>query len=206
MDTQDIVTGSRWDILKLIGEQPRTGADLAKAMHTSPANISQHLKLLELAGLVAKERVNGKSSHYRLSQDTALITFLGDDSKRETLLLDELQSLEFKLLLDKRPRAKFLRKFISIYEELIKGFLAFGTIKEGEDIQLLVIAEDVKPLRKEYANIPVGDKKIIIWSHTPTEFREGLTRKEHYFVDMLKHLTILYDPKHVLADIKEENR
>jgi len=204
VDTQDIVTGIRFDILKLIGEQPRTGADLARALSTSAANISQHLKLLELAGLVVKERVNGKSSHYKLNQDTALITFLSDDSKRETLALDTLGSLEFKFFLDKRPRAKYLRKFMNIYEELIKGFLAFGTIKEGEDIQLLVLAEDVKPLRKEYANITIGDKKIIIWSHTPDEFKEGLTRKEHYFVDMLKHLTILYDPKHILSAIKEE--
>lgn len=202
MDAQDLVIGIRWDILKLIAEQPRSGAELAKAISTSPANVSQHLKLLELAGLIVKERVNGKSNHYRLSQEAVLLTYLGTKPARETIVLDLLSSLEFRLYLDKKPRSKYVRRFLVQYEELVKGFLAFGTIKETDDIQLLVLAEDVKPLRKEYANIPIGDRKIIIWSHTPEELKEGLNKKEVYFTEMLKHLTVLYDPKGIMTAIK----
>lgn len=203
VDAQDIVTGVRWNIIKLIAEKPRSGAEIAKEISTSAANVSQHLKLLELAGLVVKERVNGKSNNYKLAQEAALITFLADKPSRETILFDPLSALEFKLFLDKKPRSKYIRRFMVQYEELIKGFLAFGTIKETDEIQLLVLADDVKQLRKEYANIPVGDKRIVIWSHTPDEFRDGLGRKEPYFTDMVKHLTVLYDQKGIMRTIKE---
>lgn len=204
MDTQDLVTGIRWELLKFIAMQPRTGGDLAKETNTSPANVSQHLKLLELAGLVVKERVNGKSAHYKLAKETALITILSGRPYRDAIILDDFTSLELRLFLDKKPRAKYLRRLIIQHEDLVRNFIAFGTIKEEGDIQLLVLANDVKPLRKEYANIPIGDKKIIIWSHTPAEVKEGLKNKEQYFLDMFKNLTILYDPAKALRSIKEE--
>ena len=83
-------------------------------------------------------------------------------------------------------------------------FLALALVKEEERaLQLLVISSDVRALRKEHANINLGDHKIIIWSHTPQEFHDGLQRKEHYFTDMLRHASIIMDPTKLLTTWKE---
>jgi DNA-binding transcriptional ArsR family regulator len=203
MDAHDLVTGVRWDILQRIAKTPATGAELAAALGTTPANVSQHLKLLELVGLVTKERVNGKSMHYKVEHPTVLLTMLSDDPKRMVVVLDPLMQLELKLLCEKTKKSQYLRRFIAQHEELVRTFTAFGLVRDTEDIQLFVIADDVKHLRKEYANLPVGDKKVVIWSHTPHEVQEGLQRREDYFVNMMRHLAVLYDPHHLLTTLHE---
>lgn len=204
MDPQELVTGVRWELLKRIATKPASGSELAQLLGTSAANISQHLKLLELAGLVSKERVNGRTVNYRISQETALVTLLSDPPLRATVPLGSLEELELRLLAQPSPSSRHLRRFLLQYEELVRGFAAFGIVQEGEnDVQLLVIAKDVKPLRKEYANIHLGKCKIIIWSHTPEEFEAGIANSEPYFTDMLHRLTILADPEGRLRQWKE---
>jgi DNA-binding transcriptional ArsR family regulator len=204
MDAQELVSGLRWDLLQHIAKQPSTGADLARAFGTSPANITQHLKLLELGGLVQKERVNGKSMHYKLHGELALVTVLANPAVRATVPLRGVEKLYLQLLMTPNNYAQILKIFVAQYEELIEGFVGFGIIAHDHDIQLLVLSHDVKLLRREYANIHIKNKKIVIWSHTPEEFREGLQRHEAYFREKLRTLTILYDPNHVLARLAEE--
>jgi hypothetical protein len=118
--------------------------------------------------------------------------------------LDPIAAAEMRLLTEgaenggERPTTKALRKFLSQYEDLVKTFTACGRIdvpheNQGE-VQLLVISEDLKPLRKEYSNVKIGDIKIVIWSHTAAEFAEGLSRKDHYFTEKLHSSTPLIDP------------
>lgn len=204
MDSQELVTGVRWELLQRIASQPASGSDLALFLGTSAANVSQHLKLLELAGLVAKERVNGRTVHYRLNQEVALVTLLADPPLRATVPLGGLEELEIRLLAHPSPYSKALRRFLLQHEELVTGFLCFGVVKElAGEVQLLVIAEDVKPLRKEYANIQLGNTKIVIWSHTPLEIDEGLKQHEHYFTELISNLLVLHDPAGQMQRWKE---
>lgn len=195
MDVQDLVTGVRWELLQRIALTPATGAELARMLNTTAANVSQHLKLLELGGLVSKERVNGKAMHYRLAQRMALVTLLDAPATRTIVALDPVTAAQVRLLTDGSPVSKALRIFLCQHEDLAKTFTAFGQIAAGpNEVQLLVIAEDVKSLRKEYANIHVGDFKIVIWSHTATEFAEGLQRGDSYFTEKLHTVNSLADP------------
>ncbi len=205
MDAQELVTGIRWELLKTLGSQPRTGAELARLLGTTPANISQHLKLLELAGLVQRERANGKSMHYSIVGDTALLTVLSKNAFRSVIPLSGLAALELRLLTQAWPDGKLLRRFIIEYEELVETFLGFGILPPDDrgNCQLFVLASEVKHLRKEYAHLMVGEKRIIIWSHTPEEVLGGLAHHEHYFVDMLAKLTPLHDPQERLRQLKE---
>jgi len=195
MDVQDLVTGVRWELLQHIAAAPATGADLARMLHTTPANVSQHLKLLELGGLVSKERVNGKAMHYRLAQRTALITLLDAPASRAVVPLDPVSMAQMRLLMDGSVPSKALKLFLCQHEDLAKTFTAFGQIAiSPTEVHLLVIAEDVKALRKEYANIHLSGVKIVIWSHTAAEFADGLQRGDDYFTQKIKSVCALADP------------
>jgi DNA-binding MarR family transcriptional regulator len=209
VDIQDLVTGIRWELLQMIVAAPATGAELARALSTTPANVSQHLKLLELGGLVSKERANGKAMHYRLAQRAVLVTLLDAPATRAVVTLDPIAAAEMRLLTEgaenggERTTTKALRKFLSQYEDLVRTFTACGRIDSPHEnpgeVQLLVISEDLRPLRKEYSNVKIGDIKIVIWSHTAAEFAEGLSRKDHYFTEKLHLSTPLIDPDELFA-------
>lgn len=49
-------SGTRWNILKLLSEAELSPIEIAQLLDTTPANISQQLRLLELGGLVKSEK------------------------------------------------------------------------------------------------------------------------------------------------------
>ena len=189
----------RWELVQIIASKPSTGAELARNTGTSAANVSQHLKLLELGGIVVRERTGGKSQTYKISRRMALITVLDGQARRALVPLDVARTAELKLLMEGRSSGRYLRAFIAQQEDIVRSFIAFGTLPEYEDIPLLVIADDVRALRREYANVQVGPRKIVIWSHTPEEFEEGVRRGDSYFTDKLHAVAPLADPKDLFA-------
>ncbi len=60
MEQETLFTSSKWDILKCLEERKKSPIDLAKETNTSVANISQQLRLLELAGFVKSERISNR--------------------------------------------------------------------------------------------------------------------------------------------------
>jgi predicted transcriptional regulator len=57
MEQETLFTASKWEILKLLESGPLSPIELASLSRTSVANVSQQLRLLEIAGLVTSERV-----------------------------------------------------------------------------------------------------------------------------------------------------
>jgi DNA-binding transcriptional ArsR family regulator len=208
VEAQELLAGTRWDVVQAIAKKPLTGAELARALKTSPANVSQHLKLLELGGIVTKDRARGKASTYRLARTVAYVTVLDTGlhagARRVAVPLDNARSAELRLFLEGKASSRFIRAFLAQHEDLVRGFSAFGTLPEAEDVPILVIADDVRALRKEYANVQIGPRKIVIWSHTPDEFEEGLKRNEAYFHSMLQNVNVLADHKALFARWREE--
>lgn len=60
MDRETLYTASKWDILKELERGPSNPLELSKACGTSIANVSQQLRLLEMAGLVVSERISNR--------------------------------------------------------------------------------------------------------------------------------------------------
>jgi predicted transcriptional regulator len=57
MESESLFTSSKWDILKCLEKGKKSPLELANEAKTSVANVSQQLRLLELAGFVKSERV-----------------------------------------------------------------------------------------------------------------------------------------------------
>lgn len=60
MERETLFTATKWEILKLLEEKPHSPTDLANALGSSLGNVSQQLRLLELAGIVTAERVSNR--------------------------------------------------------------------------------------------------------------------------------------------------
>lgn len=57
VDTETLFTATKWDMLKLLEQKPLSPLEIAEQLKSSLANVSQQLRLLEMAGLVRSEKV-----------------------------------------------------------------------------------------------------------------------------------------------------
>ena len=55
MELDSFLASPRWDILRIISENPYSPIEIAERTKTTVSFVSQQLKLLEAAGLVKKE-------------------------------------------------------------------------------------------------------------------------------------------------------
>lgn len=60
MEHETLFTASKWDILKQLEVHERSPIELARVCNTSVANVSQQLRLLEMAGLVTSRRISNR--------------------------------------------------------------------------------------------------------------------------------------------------
>jgi len=93
MDQETLYTATKWDVLKLLEEESRSPIEIAKLTGGSMANVSQVLRLLEMAGLVESRRVSNRDKGqprvlYSLAEDSCYVINTSSnfvDKKRLTL-------------------------------------------------------------------------------------------------------------------------
>ena len=90
MELDGLFTSTKWEILSLIAREPRNPLMLAEQLGTSIANVSQQLRLLEVAGLVRKEKVSNRErgkprTVYSLAGDLFYMVILSKDRQEKRL-------------------------------------------------------------------------------------------------------------------------
>ncbi len=60
MEHETLFTATKWDILKLLESGAKSPIEIAKATNSSMANVSQQLRLLEMAGVVSSKRISNR--------------------------------------------------------------------------------------------------------------------------------------------------
>jgi DNA-binding transcriptional ArsR family regulator len=60
MEHETLFTATKWDILKILETGAKSPIEIAKGLNSSMANVSQQLRLLEMAGLVTSKRVSNR--------------------------------------------------------------------------------------------------------------------------------------------------
>ncbi len=93
MDQETLFTASKWEILKLLSEKSLSPIELAAKSNTSVANVSQQLRLLEMAGLVRSERVPNRDK----GQPRILYSLAGNHSFLIATTDDFVEKKLFKL-------------------------------------------------------------------------------------------------------------
>ncbi len=203
MEKGELLLHTRWDILNQIARGKRTTVEISRGAKTSLPNVSQQLRLLEAHNLVeqTKERGQGPGKPrqiYTLKKPICHMTLLADGLGEQLFFtMNEMQQALLRVFLLPPDEQPFVVHIISTNNELLDA-CSIAYVRSTDAIELLLLTEDVEGVRKKYSNIisTVRNKsrKIVSWTHSVGELREGLARGEEYFHHLMRH-KVLHDPE-----------
>src|SRR3989338_7030197 len=103
MELAPLFSEQRWNILKHISEGPKSPMQLAGLTKTTMANISQQLRLLEVAGLVTKRKIPNKKkgqprSLFSIPHDYAYIVSVTGNNEKKLVRLSRQQRIYLRIL------------------------------------------------------------------------------------------------------------
>ena len=102
MEIESLFSSTRWEIIQNLSRIKLSPMELAEKLHTTAANVSQQLRLLELAGLVKSE----KTQNNEKGKPRIIYSLTGDSS----FLILALPGFTDKKLLTLTPYNKFILK------------------------------------------------------------------------------------------------
>jgi DNA-binding transcriptional ArsR family regulator len=140
MEHETLFTATKWDILKFLERGPKSPIEISKGLGSSLANISQQLRLLEMAGLVKTRRITNRDKDkprvlYSLAGNLSYLISTSDDfvDKRLFDLSDRNKVvLRIWFLEDKDLRYALEKAFWAIEQHLdTVETLVYGGIEHG---------------------------------------------------------------------------
>lgn len=221
MEFEDLLTKSKWSILKELAKGDKSAVEIARKTSQSTANVTQQLVILEAYNLVKKSKQEkqkkpGKpKTPYALSQEIFAFSFLKPGLAEKSIIKLREADLFPKFVLnayftlkeeDQYPIVKYVCE-----SDIIKKADCIAFLQSNEkEIELFIITEQqLHDFREKFSNYHVSDldgktKKIISWSHNKKEVEEGLASKDDYFVNLVKNSKELIDKKDNLKELKEK--
>jgi predicted transcriptional regulator len=198
MEHETLFTSSKWDILKSLEAGKKSPLDLAKETNTSVANISQQLRLLELAGLVKNERISNRDKGlprilYSIADDISFIVASTPNFvNKKFLKLQDHQKCTLKIwFMDNQNLQRYVERF-------------FWTIEKNLD-KIDVIAMDAKDFNNVKANLVTNNSELKKLKDVSIEGQFGTVKFSISFVkeqDAKKSLSdqyVIHDPKNIVC-------
>ncbi len=172
MEQETLYTSSKWDILKALELGSKSPIDLAKEANTSLANVSQQLRLLELAGIVKSERIPNRDKGqprimYSLSGNNSYLLVTSPEFvEKKSILLQKHQLELIKIwFCEDTSLHYYMEKLYWENEERFSKLKIFAfDYTDSQNIKVL-INEDLteKKTQKEIKiSGPQGEKRFII--------------------------------------------
>jgi hypothetical protein len=222
MEFEDLLTKTKWAILKELAKGDKSAVEIAKKASQSVANVTQQLVILEAHNLVKKAKKEEKQKRpgkpktpYALNQEIFAFSFLKPGTAEKSII--KLREADFfpKFVLNayftlKEEDHYPVVKFVCESEILKKADCIAFLQSNDKEIELFIITEQqLHDFREKYSNFHVSGldgktKKIISWSHNKKEVEEGLESKNEYFVNLVKNSKELVDKKETLRELKEK--
>ena len=204
MEQETLFTASKWDILKILSSGSKSPLQLAKLSNTSVANISQQLRLLEMAGLVQSKRISNRDKGqprllYSLAGNHSfLIASTQDFVDKKFLKISEYNKVILKIWFLDNPKLHYYleKAFWHIEEHINKIDAILLDLRHSNEINLLIISDDLelkKELKKILIKNPEGVSKTVFFNvKTKSEFKKLLSNKTSEFY-------VLYDPSNLIT-------
>jgi len=208
MEQETLFTASKWDILKILSSGAKSPIQLAKISNTSVANISQQLRLLEMAGLVQSKRISNRDKgqprllYSLVGNHSFLITSSRDFVEKKLFKLSEYNKVVLKIwFLDNPQIHYFLEKaFWQIEDELGESDALLFDTSSFSDLSLIILSdkpETRKGLKKLSIKNPDGVSKTVSFNFKPkSEWKKIAKASQSKFYT-------LYDPSSIVQQ-KEE--
>jgi predicted transcriptional regulator len=91
LEIESLFSSTRWEILRELSQRKLSPMELASALNTTSANISQQLRLLELGGLVKSEKTSNVDKGkprviYSLEGENAYLIYTGKNFAEKKLI------------------------------------------------------------------------------------------------------------------------
>ena len=161
MEQETLYAAAKWDMLKALEAKSKSPFELAERSNTSVSNVSQSLRLLEMAGIVRSERVGNRDKGqprvlYSLAGNSAyLIVTAKGFVEKKALVLDEYKKVIMKIWFYENEswQPYLLRAVNDFLGELEKINGLFLDKKSSSEIKLLVVPG--KGGKKEYKDINI---------------------------------------------------
>ncbi len=149
MDQETLFTATKWDILKSLEKGDKSPNQLSAECSTSIANVSQQLRLLELAGLVSVRRIPNRDKGqprviYSLRADNShIIACTPGFVEKKLLELSKTQKTVMKMWLSLDPSKQYFaeRAFWNIEENLSGKDSLYYDAKNISAISLILVSE-----------------------------------------------------------------
>ncbi len=208
MEQETLFTASKWQILKLLAEQSLSPIELAARSNTSVANISQQLRLLEMAGLVKSERVPNRDKGqprilYSLAGNHSyLIATTNEFVQKKLFALSTYNKIILKIWFYEKPELHYyLEKTFWAIEHHLNEIDAIALDEEESDpITLVILTRSLDKLDPLTIKGPMGTRRVKFKLAHPDKQPRELLKKQLYQ---------LYDPAHALpsggASTNEKN-
>jgi len=201
MEQETLFTASKWEILKLLSQQSLSPIELAARSSTSVANVSQQLRLLEMAGLVKSERIPNRDKGqprvlYSLAGNHSFLIATSDDFVEKKLFkLSSYNKIILKIwFYQKRQLHHVLEKAFWHIEQHLDKIDALALDESSENpVNLILFTRDAK-LRPSTIAVasPDGVKRQVVFhtTHPDTPDKAWLRAS----------LYALHDPANILAE------
>lgn len=198
MDLETLFVESKWGILKLLSESGYSPLELAEKLNTSISNISQQLRLLEMAGLVQKVKIQNRDK----GKPRMIFSIAGDflysiavtrsSVQKKLLSLNSRQRMMMQIWHLEEGLQYYLEKFFWKLEDKVPHIQAMALDQSSKSLKVLVVVPSTGGERKGV--IKISDlnqsKEIEYQLFTPEEFAKKFLS--------LSNLYPLYDPNDVL--------
>jgi hypothetical protein len=211
MEQETLFTASKWDILKILASGEKSPIQLAKLSNTSVANISQQLRLLEMAGLVQSKRISNRDKgqprllYSLVGNQSFLITSGRDFVDKKFLDLSEYNKIILKIwFLDNPALHYFLEKAFWQIESRLAEIEGIAFENNGSEDISLIIVSDSPDLKKEL-------KKTLIKSSSGVSKNISFNVKSMMEFKKLAHndaskFYAIHDPNNIMSFQGEMNR
>ena len=186
MNHETLYTATKWDLLKLLEHDEKTIQELAQETNTSQQNISQQLKLLELAGIITKTQTRREAAKYTIGQNSCYVISTSNSFvEKKHIPLETRRQIILRIwfLEDKELREYAERAFWKIEEELPNIQALYIDHTSNQPIHFYVLAKQAlnTPQIQEIRN--KEDTRTLITYNIQDE-------KE--LIPLQQHLTQLY--------------
>jgi predicted transcriptional regulator len=188
MEQESLFTSSKWDILKCLEKGNKSPIDLAKEAHTSLANVSQQLRLLELAGFVKSERISNREKGqprvmYSLTENFSyLVVSSPGFVDKKFLKLEPYQKIICKIwFIPDRTFSYYLEKFFWSIEKHISKIQQISVdYSDSRKLNIFIVSENAE-VKKSVKDTTIdgiyGTKDLVIHFVKETKKQENKENK-----------------------------
>jgi len=156
MEIEPLISGSKWTIFELLSERSHSPTELAERTKTSLANISQQLRLLEIAGLIKKEKQKGRQKGkphmlFSLNEDYAYVVSMFKGFSRKKLFpVDDYHKIILKIWCTSDAKMhKAIEKFYLDAERHLDNISTIAISPDSKKIFVAVKSKDFEKKIKE---------------------------------------------------------